>query len=121
MSEPKKEPNQNLEKAKRIVEEGIELLKTGFQTAETVAGKTVEITKLHYNQRKDQLDLYRTFHDLGMAVYERMHQNENDPLKADAKLLGLYGRINDLQKHMENTKGELKNSSLLHNKKTGKK
>lgn len=84
-------------RAKELVEEGIEFLRTGFQGAEVVAGKTVEATKLHYRTKRWQVDLYRTLHDLGKLVYESAATKDEKSIEVTPAIAELIGRIHTLQ------------------------
>jgi|GEM_PF-309053 len=66
----------NIQKgAKKIIDEGLKLLRSGMSEAEYIAEATAESTRLHIISRRNRFDMYKAVHDLGYKVYEAALKN----------------------------------------------
>lgn len=101
------------EKAKKLVEEGIEVLKAGWHGAEVVAGKTVTATRLHYQNRRTQADLYRAIYTLGRAVYEQLKASRGKSLALAPNLVDVYQRVVELEHKIEEVEKDLSHSTVV--------
>ncbi|MBI4126332.1 MAG: hypothetical protein HY465_02440 [Deltaproteobacteria bacterium] len=107
-------PYKNIQKkAQQLAEEGFEFLKTSFHSAQVMTGKTVAATRLHYDRRKCQLDLYRTLHDLGKAAYDQLATANGRPMDPTPALLGLFGRVSELQQRIAQIDQELQHTTVI--------
>lgn len=61
--------NEIQEQAKKLIDEGMHALKSGFTEAEFLAGATASATKLHMDAGRRRFELYRVLHDLGAVLY----------------------------------------------------
>lgn len=107
-------------KAKQLVEEGMDLLRSGVKSAEVVAGKTLIATRLQYQSRRTQLDLYRALYDLGRAAYEQLKSSAGEVLQLTPDLLGRYGRIVELEKKIATAEKDLSHSTVVTRPTSGK-
>ncbi len=60
--------NEVQEKARKLIDEGMRLLRSGMSDAEFLAEATASAAKLHVSIRKNRYDKYRALHDLGVIV-----------------------------------------------------
>ena len=100
-------------KAKQLVEEGIDFLSSGFHTAEVLVGKTYQATQLHYKSKRSYVELYRTLHDLGHAIYETCGSSKKPPEQFSSVIVGLLGRIKDLEQQIVQAEKELEKSTVV--------
>lgn len=55
--------------AKKLIDEGMHALKSGFTEAEFLAGTTASAAKLHMDAGRRRFEMYRVLHDLGAVLY----------------------------------------------------
>ena len=81
--------------------------------AEIMAGKTVEATRLHYQVRRWQFDLYLALHDLGKKVYEQLHTSGKKEFEGTPAVMNIVERVTDLQEKIATTEERLKHLSVV--------
>jgi hypothetical protein len=62
--------------AKRMIEEGMRILRSGMSDASFLAESTAEAAKLHVTLRRNRLDRYKAMHELGELVCEDIGHND---------------------------------------------
>jgi len=94
--------------AKKIIDEGIKLLRAGMTEAEFIAEATAESAKLHIASRKDRLDIYKLLHELGHKVY---HSASKDPSMRELKLtdamLKIMQKVEKLERNIKNCEARI--------------
>lgn len=63
--------NEMQERARRLIEEGLQLLKSGAHEAGFIAETTASAARLHMVVRQNQFEKYKLLHDLGEALYKK--------------------------------------------------
>lgn len=58
--------------ARRLIGDGIEILRAGAHEAAFLAGTTASAAKLHMTIRRNRLEIYRELHDLGGLVFDAL-------------------------------------------------
>ena len=104
-------------KTKRLVEDGLEVLKSGWHGAEVVAGKTYQASKLHLGNGKAHIDLYRALHDLGMAAHYEIKQAQGESFIPSANLIKLNAKVKELEKAINKTEQKLSKLSIVEREK----
>lgn len=94
--------------AKKIIDEGIKLLRTGMTEAEYIAEATAESAKLHIASRKDRLNIYKLLHELGHKVY---HSASKDPSMRELKLtdamLKIMQKVEKLERNIKSCEAKI--------------
>ena len=99
-------------RAKKMIEEGLMLLRTGAHDVEFLANTTASAAKLHMTVRKNQLERYRVLHDLGRHVFEASKKGGAAiPLTPDIK--GLIKRTQDLDSAAQRAEKELEKFTVV--------
>ncbi|MFH1829425.1 MAG: hypothetical protein ABH871_01440 [Pseudomonadota bacterium] len=57
--------------AKKMIEEGMRILRSGMSEASFLAESTAEAAKLHVSLRHNRLDRYKALHELGRMVCDK--------------------------------------------------
>jgi len=58
--------------AKKMIEEGMRIMRSGMSEASFIAESTAEATKLHVSLRRNRLDRYKALHELGRMVCDEV-------------------------------------------------
>lgn len=108
-------------KAKMLISEGMELLKTGMHEAGFIAGTTANAAKLHANAGKHKIELYRTLHDLGQLLFDAIDESPmSGSINISDKMSELFGKASGLEKLVQKEEESLKKISVVKKKETPK-
>lgn len=75
--------NEIQEQAKKLIDEGMHALKSGFTEAEFLAETTASAARLHMDAGRRRFEMYRVLHDLGAVLYNAV---ASDPSSARIEL-----------------------------------
>lgn len=81
------------DRAKKLIDEGLKILKTGVKDAELIAGSTASAAGLHMEAGRSRLMMHRIFYELGRAVYK-----ENKNLSYGSGLILSQGILDLIEK-----------------------
>ena len=62
-------------KAKKLIGEGMELLKVGMHDAGFIAENTAKAAKLSVHERKSRFEMYKIFYEMGKMTYQAIDAN----------------------------------------------
>lgn len=61
--------------AKKMIEEGMRILRSGMTEASFLAESTAEAARLHVSLRRNRLDRYKALHELGRMVCDKVKKS----------------------------------------------
>lgn len=85
--------NEIQDRAKKLIDEGLKILKTGVKDAELIAGSTAAAAGLHMDAGRSRIMMHRIFYELGRAVYK-----ENKNLSYGSGLILSQGILDLIEK-----------------------
>lgn len=62
-------------KARKMIDDGLKLLRSGMNEAEFLAEATASAAKLHVTLHRNRLDKYRALHDIGLEVFNTLEKD----------------------------------------------
>ena len=104
-------------KAKKLIEEGLVLLRSGAKEAEFIAGTTAVAARLQVKVSKNRYELYRALHDLGQLTVTEAIKSGSDSIKTNAKMKSLIKRANDIEEASKRAEKELSKFTIIDKKK----
>lgn len=105
-------------KAKKMIEEGLVLLRSGAKEAEFIAGTTAVAARLQVQVSKNRYELYRLLHDLGQFTLTEAIKSGSDSIKISAKMKPLIKRANDIEEASKHAEKELGKFTVVDKKKS---
>jgi len=72
-------------RAKKLIDEGMKLLRSGMTEASYLADATAKAANLHVSLRQNRFARYKAVHEIGKLVCDEI---ECDPQKAEVRLTG---------------------------------
>ncbi|MBN1282461.1 MAG: hypothetical protein JXA24_01640 [Proteobacteria bacterium] len=106
-------------RAKRMMDDGLKLLRAGMSEAEYIAGAAAESARLHIASRSDRIDIYKALHELGLKVYQAASK---DPGLREVRLtdamMKVVSRVAALEREVRACESRI--SKLTITKKAGK-
>jgi|GEM_PF-1972701 len=103
--------------ARKLMAEGITLLRAGAHEAAFIAGTTASAAKLHMTIRKNRLEIYRELHDLGQLLFEAMSAKPvPGSIPITTEMRGLIQRVRELGEEAERAQKELNKFSVVKKK-----
>ena len=104
-------------KAKKLIEEGLVLLRSGAKEAELIAGTTAVAARLQVKVSKNRYELYRALHDLGQLTVIEATKSESNSIKTSTKMKALIKRANDIEEASKRAEKELGKFTIVNKKK----
>ena len=104
-------------KAKKLIEEGLVLLRSGAKEAEFIAGTTAVAARLQVQVSKNRYELYRVLHDLGQLTVAEATKSSSDSIKVSAKMKALIKRANGIEEASRRAEKELGKFTIVDKKK----
>ncbi|HPQ81336.1 MAG TPA: hypothetical protein PLZ86_06380 [bacterium] len=112
--------NDMQERAKKLIDEGMAMLKIGMHEAGFLAGSTASAARLHVEASRKRFDLYRVLHDLGDEIYASL---KADPalqhVELSSSMRSLVEAADDLTSSLEHDERELEGFSVVKRKRGG--
>ncbi len=100
--------------AKKLIDEGIRMLKTGANEAEVIAGKTASSAKLHVAMGQNRLENYRTVHDLGEIVFKALKKDAtSSAIAVTPKMKELFTKIQKRETVAAEAEDKLKHYTIV--------
>jgi hypothetical protein len=85
------------DQARRILDDGVKLLRTRLTEAEGLAEQTANVAKLQLTVGRNQLNRYKMLYDLGKAVWDSFPSDEStQSLTLNEKIRRLAHRVRHL-------------------------
>lgn len=103
------------ERARKLINEGMTLLKSSAHDAELLAETTTSAAKLHMDVGRKRIELYRTLHDLGTAVYEASIEGQPEAfaLPITPVMKDLISKVGDIVRASEEDAKRIKHISVV--------
>ena len=100
--------------ARKLIDEGVTLLRAGAHEAAFLAGTTASAAKLHMTIRRNRLEIYRELHDLGRLIFEVMSATPvPGSLPITDEMRGLIKRSRELNEEVRQAQKELGKFSVV--------
>ncbi len=106
-------------RAKKLIEEGLMLLRTGANEAEHIANTTASAARLHMTLKRNRYDVYRALHDLGEMVHTAA-RNGGKTVAITPSMATLITRISELEEAAERAEKELSTFTVVNQEKEQK-
>lgn len=102
------------EKAKKVIDEGYEILKSGMEDAAFLAENTVNATRLHFHAGKSRLDIHKLLYNLGDKVYQKARDfSVGKELIITEDVMAIVDKIKDLESSIKKNEEALSNISIV--------
>ncbi len=98
--------NEIQEKARKLIDEGMRLLRSGMNDAEYLAEATASAAKLHMTIRKNRIEKYRVLHDMGAQLHGSILAG-SAPQGISQELRSLSERVRRLDEEAAAAEGEV--------------
>lgn len=93
------------EKARKLIDEGMRLLRSGMNDAEYLAEATASAAKLHMTIRKNRIEKYRVLHDMGAQLHGQLLSGAGQDVSQELKALS--ERVRRLDEEAAAAEGEV--------------
>ncbi len=100
--------------AKKMIEEGMRILRSGMNEASFLAESTAEAAKLHVSLRRNRLDRYKALHELGRIVCDEVGVDiPAGQLTITDKMKKKIKEVNDLDKEAHEFEAEIEKLTII--------
>ncbi len=106
------------EKAKALIDEGLQLLKDGAHEAGIIAESTAHAAKLHVIIQKGRVERYKLLCKLGQEAYAQLDKSAQSSIKRNASIDEIIEQVKALDREVDAASKEVSKLSIVKKKKS---
>ncbi len=104
-------------RARKLIDEGLKLLRSGVSDAEYLAEATANAAKMHIAVRRNRLEKYRLLHDIGEEISNSSQLSAGGSIPVTNSIAEKIARVYALDEEANKVEEHISNLSIV--KKTG--